>query len=301
MPSVNVLCAGRSAGNAGFPSDLRFPVFAGAPELKSLQNETTREFGGNATRRTPDQQTGDVAQVLGWGVSPVLRGMPAAPAVRSCRTRRRAGATSGARPRARSVQAAGVAECPATPGVSRGHLVSGDGAGDGALVTWGPHRDYRPGMSADRSFVRVKAMIITPNADRTAHAVSVNGPTTENPDGYHRLIGGSVEVGETHRDAITREVQEELAAGIEGLTYLAAIENIFWINGDIGHEIVFLYSGTLDPPPALAGATLTETDGSVVPIVWRPFADDDEPLPLFPAAVGPWLAHLIDRTERGGA
>jgi ADP-ribose pyrophosphatase YjhB (NUDIX family) len=132
-------------------------------------------------------------------------------------------------------------------------------------------------------------------------AGSVNGPTTENTNGYHRLIGGSVEVGEVHRDAITREVQEELGARIEGLTYLAAIENIFRINGEVGHEIVFLYSGTLDPSPALADATLTEADGSVVPVVWRPFADDDEPLPLFPVIAVPWLAHLTDHAELGGA
>jgi ADP-ribose pyrophosphatase YjhB (NUDIX family) len=77
-------------------------------------------------------------------------------------------------------------------------------------------------MSVNRSFIHVKVMIIAPNVDLIAHAVSVNGPTPENTNGYHRLIGGSVEIGEVHRDAITREVQEELGARIEGLTYLAA-------------------------------------------------------------------------------
>ena len=92
-------------------------------------------------------------------------------------------------------------------------------------------------------------MLIAPNDNLTAHAVSVNPPTAENRDGYHRLIGGSVELGESHRDAIVREVYEELGAVIRKLDFLATVDNIFRINGSLGHEVVFLYSGRLDPPP----------------------------------------------------
>ncbi len=70
-------------------------------------------------------------------------------------------------------------------------------------------------MTVDRSIIRVKAMLIAPNHDRTAHAVSLNPPTAEHPEGYHRLIGGGVELGETHRQAILREVDEELGATTE--------------------------------------------------------------------------------------
>lgn len=135
-------------------------------------------------------------------------------------------------------------------------------------------------------------MLVAPNDDLTAHAVSLNPPTLENPDGYHRLIGGSVELGETHRDAILREVDEELGADLNDLAFLAVVENIFRIDGELGHEIVFLYSGRLDPSPATEDATLTESDGSVVPVVWRTFDDAGEPLPLFPAAVVPWISRL---------
>lgn len=136
----------------------------------------------------------------------------------------------------------------------------------------------------DRSYIRVKAMLVAPNAEGTHHAVSLNPPTAEQPEGHHRLIGGSVELGETHRDAIVREVQEELGVTISGLRFVTTLENIFRINGELGHEIVFVYTGRLDPEPALEGATLTESDGSVVPVVWRPVEDDTEPLPLFPLA-----------------
>jgi ADP-ribose pyrophosphatase YjhB (NUDIX family) len=138
-------------------------------------------------------------------------------------------------------------------------------------------------------------MLIAPNNDFSAHAVSVNPPTAENPGGYHRLIGGSVELGEPHRDAIAREVEEELGATIQDLVFLATVENICRIDGEMGHEIVFLYSGRLDPEPARVDASLTESDGSIVPVVWRPFDDAHESLPLYPAEVLPWLRRICDR------
>ncbi len=138
-------------------------------------------------------------------------------------------------------------------------------------------------------------MLVAPNDDLTAHAVSLNRPTEENPDGYHRLIGGGVDLGETHHDAIVREVEEELGATIHRLAFLATVENIFRIDGVLGHEIVLLYSGRLEPQPAMKDATLTESDGSIVPVVWRPFDDTGEALPLYPAGVVPWIRHLADR------
>ncbi len=153
-------------------------------------------------------------------------------------------------------------------------------------------------MPIDRSAIRVKAMLIAPNEELSAHAVSLNPPTAENPRGYHRLIGGSVELGESHRDAIAREVLEELGATVHDLTYLAAVENIFRIDGELGHEVVFLYSGRLDPLPATANATLTEIDGSVVPVVWRSLREDMESLPLYPTAAQSWVHDLPELESR---
>lgn len=150
-------------------------------------------------------------------------------------------------------------------------------------------------VTVDRSRIRVKAMVVAPNDSFTAHAVSLNPPTTENPDGYHRLIGGSVELGESHQDAIVREVDEELGAVIRDLTFLATVENIFHTDGTLGHEIVFLYTGRLIPLPALTNASLTEGDGSVVPVVWRPLLDQQEPLPLYPSAAVAWAQDLAHR------
>ncbi len=150
-------------------------------------------------------------------------------------------------------------------------------------------------MSIDRSYIRVKAMLVAPSSDGARHLVSVNAPTQENPLGFHRLIGGSVELGETHREAIIREVDEELGARIIDLTHLGMIESIFRFNGEVGHEIVALYSGTLDPTPLDEGGTLTESDGSVVPVIWRPFDDADIAVPLYPSAANGWIRDSLKR------
>lgn len=147
-------------------------------------------------------------------------------------------------------------------------------------------------MPIDRSYIRVKAMLIAPNIDGTKHLVSVNHPTAEQPNGYHRLVGGSVELGETHREAIIREVDEELGARIVDLTHVGMVENIFRYNGELGHEIVALYTGRLEPEPPTEGGILTESDGSIAPVVWRPFDDADVTVTLFPAAVNQVLQQL---------
>lgn len=138
-------------------------------------------------------------------------------------------------------------------------------------------------------------MLIAPNDDFTRHAVGVFPPTAENPGGYHRLIGGSVELGESHCDTIVREVAEELGATIQNLTFLTTVENIFRIDGALGHEIVFLYTGRLDPMPPARNALLTETDGGAQPFAWRRVRDERESLPLYPAASVDWVRTVADR------
>lgn len=150
-------------------------------------------------------------------------------------------------------------------------------------------------MTVDRSMIRVKAMLIAPNEAASAHAVTLNVPTAENPEGYHRLIGGSVEFGETHREAVLREVHEELGAAVDDLELLTAVENIFHIDEVLGHEIVFLYTGRLNPLPVETGATLTESDGSVVPIAWRSVHDHDDALPLYPTGTQDWVSAAVTR------
>lgn len=145
-------------------------------------------------------------------------------------------------------------------------------------------------MPVDRSHIRVKALFIAPHPDGDKHAVSLCPPSAENPGGYYRYVGGSVELGESHEQAVRREVQEELSATIEQLTYLGVCENIFRIDGELGHEIVFIYTGWLDPMPPDEDAQMVEIDGSVMPIHWVDWSAESVALPLYPASADHFLS-----------
>jgi 8-oxo-dGTP pyrophosphatase MutT (NUDIX family) len=58
---------------------------------------------------------------------------------------------------------------------------------------------------------------------------------------YYRPLGGGIEYGESSREAVVREIQEELGARVENLQLLGVVENIFVYEGQLGHEIVFVF------------------------------------------------------------
>ena len=58
---------------------------------------------------------------------------------------------------------------------------------------------------------------------------------------FYRVLGGGVDFGETSRDALQREFQEEIQAELTNIVYLGCIENLFTFNDQLGHEILFIY------------------------------------------------------------
>ncbi|MBD2517492.1 NUDIX hydrolase [Nostoc sp. FACHB-973] len=58
---------------------------------------------------------------------------------------------------------------------------------------------------------------------------------------FYRALGGGVDFGETSREALQREFQEEIQAELTNIRYLGCIENLFIFNGRQGHEIIQLY------------------------------------------------------------
>jgi ADP-ribose pyrophosphatase YjhB (NUDIX family) len=63
------------------------------------------------------------------------------------------------------------------------------------------------------------------------------------PRDSYRLLGGSVEFGETAEDGIRREIREELQSEIVELEHIDVIEHIYIQNEAPHHEIVFLFTG----------------------------------------------------------
>ncbi len=140
-------------------------------------------------------------------------------------------------------------------------------------------------------------MVVLPDEAGSAHAVARMQPTLENPEGFHRLIGGGVEHGETALEAVRREVREELGATLLDAELLGVLENIFELDGEPGHEVVFVHTGRLDPvdtvPP---GGGVFEDCGRPMPVEWRPVDDSTLLLlPLYPSGAGALVRRAAQR------
>ena len=62
---------------------------------------------------------------------------------------------------------------------------------------------------------------------------------------FYRLLGGGIQQGETSSNCIKRELKEELNLHLKDINLLTVIENIFTYNGELNHEIIFLYTANI--------------------------------------------------------
>jgi ADP-ribose pyrophosphatase YjhB (NUDIX family) len=91
---------------------------------------------------------------------------------------------------------------------------------------------------------------------------------------FFRLLGGTVEFGETGREAVRRELREELGADAEVGRLLATIENLFTYEGEAAHELCLVYECSLRDEGLYArdqwDAQETTSEGVVThPVSWR--------------------------------
>jgi 8-oxo-dGTP pyrophosphatase MutT (NUDIX family) len=107
----------------------------------------------------------------------------------------------------------------------------------------------------------------------------------EHPAPYYRPVGGGIEYGEHSLDAARREVLEELGVEVAELRLLATIENIYSINGRVGHQIAFVYEGEFVDRSLYEQAWLPglEANGQAYRALWMTLEEFDmERVPLYP-------------------
>jgi ADP-ribose pyrophosphatase YjhB (NUDIX family) len=91
-----------------------------------------------------------------------------------------------------------------------------------------------------------------------------------------RALGGGVQHGEYARDAVLREFQEETGRAIEVVEPLPAVESIFRIDDQIGHEAVFPFHVRWAPghePDDLRPLPCVESDGTGFVATWFPLEE----------------------------
>ena len=107
-------------------------------------------------------------------------------------------------------------------------------------------------------YVRVKAICLFRHEGRLL-AIDDFDPTKRQR--FWVPIGGRVEFGESSRQAIIREVREELDAEILDLELLGVLENLFTFDGGQGHEIVFVYDARFADPTLYDAGSLIGLEG----------------------------------------
>ena len=92
---------------------------------------------------------------------------------------------------------------------------------------------------------------------------------------FYRPLGGGIEFGEYGRHAVARELREEIGAEIINLRLMETLENIFTGEGEVGHEIVQVYSADFSDPTFydLDVVCGQEDDGTPFRGLWKPLAD----------------------------
>ena len=105
------------------------------------------------------------------------------------------------------------------------------------------------------------------------------GFDSSNQNDFCRPLGGGIEFGEHSRDALLREIREEIGAEVEGVELLYVLENIFLYEGRRGHEVVFVYDAELSDKSLYGRGEIhgyREEAGAGFVARWRSLAEMEE-------------------------
>ncbi|MEP7214686.1 MAG: NUDIX domain-containing protein [Anaerolineaceae bacterium] len=128
---------------------------------------------------------------------------------------------------------------------------------------------------------------------RRGNTVLIAEHTTHGRISY-RPVGGGIKPGERAIEAARREILEELGIAPQQFRLLGVLENIFTIEGKLGHEVVFTFEADW-PTEVECGEVVMgeESDGSHFECRWHRITDLAEfAHPLYPEG----LLELLTRS-----
>ena len=129
--------------------------------------------------------------------------------------------------------------------------------------------------------IRLRALCVFRRGDAILVAFALDPRTGGR---YARTLGGGVDFGETSEQALRREIREELGAEIANPRLLGVLENIFTIDDNERHEIVFVYDAEFADARWESCVEIAVNEAAcVTPARWVPIASlGDEGIPVYP-------------------
>jgi ADP-ribose pyrophosphatase YjhB (NUDIX family) len=120
--------------------------------------------------------------------------------------------------------------------------------------------------------LRVIAIAVIVHRD---HVLLAEGHDSVKQQTFYRALGGEVEFGETAEAAVARELIEETGRRIEVVERLGVIENLFTLEGQPGHEVVFEFVARFasgEEPDDLSPIEADEAGAKFI-VRWLPLAE----------------------------
>ena len=111
---------------------------------------------------------------------------------------------------------------------------------------------------------------------------------------FCRLLGGGVEFCERSDETVRRELMEELGVDARPVKFLGALENIFFYQGEPGHEVILNWLVEFEDPALYTAEEFIVTEGAVTQLArWvQPAELAARGVPLYPDGI----VDLIRRT-----